>query len=179
MSCRFFPHIRSVLRNLPTHPQLQRLLRKQVEESRKRLGPTAIHRQVVNDFGINCSLSVVKRVLGELQASSNDLLVEGFQTLPAALDFLRESMGAYTAFETDPLDEHGRRRFLRAFVSLKESRVRQVGRAMVVVDVPALTHAHTGTHDVQAVASLCRTICFEDSCHHKSIRNLKGWFLST
>ena len=61
----------------------------------------------MNDFGINCSLSVVKRVLGELQASSDDLLMEGFQTLPAALDFLRESVGAYTAFETEPPD--GRR----------------------------------------------------------------------
>jgi len=39
----------------------------------------------------------------------------------------------------------------------------------------ALTHAHAGTHDVQAVASLCRTICFEDSCHSKSVKNIKFW----
>lgn len=163
----------------PHTPQLQRLLRKQVQDSKKRLSPTAVHRQVVNDFGINCSLSVVKRVLGELQASSDDLLVEGFQTLPAALDFLRESAGAYTAFETDPPDEHGRRRFLRAFVSLKESRVRPWESVVLVPDVSTLTHAHACIHDVQAVASLCRTICFEDCCHSKSIKNLKLWFLST
>lgn len=50
---------------------------------------------------------------------------------------------------------------------------------MVVVDMSALTHAHAGTHDVQAVASLCRTICFEDSCHSKSVKNIKFWLLST
>jgi len=108
-------------------PQLQRLLRKQVQESNKRIGPTALHRQVVNDFGIDCSLSLVKKVVTELEASSEHLLLQGFQTLPAVLDFLRNTMGAYTAVETEPPDEHGRRRFLRAIISLKESRVRAVG----------------------------------------------------
>lgn len=62
---------------------------------------------------------MVRRV----EATSVDKLLQGFQTLPAVLDFLRDDLGAHTAFETDPPDAYGRCRFLRAFISLQESRV--------------------------------------------------------
>lgn len=82
-------------------------------------------------YGIKTSLTTIKNVVRRIEASSVDKLLLGFQTLPAVLEFLRDDLGAYTAFETEPPDSYGRRRFLRAFVSLKESRVREFRRGVV------------------------------------------------
>ena len=149
-----------------------------MQQSKKRVGPTALYHQLLSR-GIPCTLDVVKNALSCLQQSTQQQLLQGFQTLPAVLDFLAAEMGAYTAIETEPPDRYGGRRFLHAIVILQESLVRHRGMGKIFA---GFSSSNFPTHTLflaQGAAVFCRPLCFEDSCHAKTMTHIKYWLLST